>query len=178
MNYQYTNISSPFSDSFYLLWANIKGKPKIIRLYLNKKDFLSDIQQKQKKIKQNSCNEIENIKKNMRTFLQGQDVLFDTNLLFWNQITDFQKEVLLYTKTIPTGQIQTYSEIAVSINAPTAIRAVGNALSKNPFPILIPCHRVIKKDLSLGKYQGGILLKKKLLQLEKIKFDKNGKIQI
>jgi len=66
----------------------------------------------------------------------------------------------------------------VSINNPNAIRAVGNALATNPFPLFIPCHRVIKKDLSLGKYQGGILLKKRLLRLERIKFDKKDKIKL
>jgi len=178
MNYQYTSIFTPFSDSFYLLWTIIKDKPKIIRLYLNKKAFLSDIHKKDKMLKEDSCREIEKIKKDIKSSLEGHKVYFDINILFWNKVTDFQKKVLLYTKTISLGQIKTYSEIAISIAYPTAIRAVGNALATNPFPILIPCHRVIKKDLSLGKYQGGILLKKKLLRLEGIQFDKKDKIKL
>lgn len=70
---------------------------------------------------------------------------------------------------IPRGETRSYSQIAAQIKRPKAARAVANALNKNPFPIIIPCYRVIKKDGSLGGYSGGVKLKKKLLEMEKDK---------
>ena len=84
--------------------------------------------------------------------------------------TKFQLKVWKYLKTIPKGQIRTYSEVAKAIKKPKAVRAVANAIGKNPYAPKIPCHRVIRSDGSLGGYsgRGGINTKKKLLKLEGI----------
>ena len=71
-----------------------------------------------------------------------------------NGLTDFQKKVLLETLKIPRGQTRTYKQIASRIGHPKAYRAVGTALKRNPIPIIIPCHRVIKSDGTLGNYSG------------------------
>ena len=82
--------------------------------------------------------------------------------------TKFQLKVWKYLKTIPEGQIRTYSEVAKAIKKPKAVRAVANAIGKNPYAPKIPCHRVIRSDGSLGGYsgKGGINTKRKLLKLE------------
>ncbi|TMF55813.1 MAG: MGMT family protein, partial [Chloroflexi bacterium] len=59
------------------------------------------------------------------------------------------------TRAIPRGQVRSYSAVAVQIGAPAAARAVGTALARNPVPILIPCHRVVRTDRVLGEYSGG-----------------------
>ena len=84
--------------------------------------------------------------------------------------TKFQLKVWEYLKTIPEGQIRTYSEVATAIKKPKAVRAVANAIGKNPYAPKIPCHRVIRSDGSLGGYsgKGGINTKRKLLKLEGI----------
>ncbi len=84
--------------------------------------------------------------------------------------TKFQLKVWKYLKTIPKSQIRTYSEVAKAIKKPKAVRAVANAIGKNPYAPKIPCHRVIRSDGSLGGYsgRGGINTKKKLLKLEGI----------
>ena len=84
--------------------------------------------------------------------------------------TKFQIKVWNYLKTIKKGQIRTYSEVAKGIKMPKAVRAVANAIGKNPFAPKIPCHRVIRSDGSLGGYsgKGGIKMKKKLLKSEGI----------
>ena len=84
--------------------------------------------------------------------------------------TKFQIKVWKYLKTIPKGQIRTYSEVAKAIKKPKAVRAVANAIGKNPYAPKIPCHRVIRSDGSLGGYsgKGGIKTKKKLLKSEGI----------
>ena len=82
--------------------------------------------------------------------------------------TKFQIKVWKFLKTIKKGETVTYSEVAKAINKPKAVRAVANAIGKNPYAPKIPCHRVIRSDGSLGGYsgQGGIKTKKKLLKSE------------
>ncbi|MBN3860465.1 methylated-DNA--[protein]-cysteine S-methyltransferase [Neisseriaceae bacterium PsAf] len=84
--------------------------------------------------------------------------------------TEFQINVWNSLKTIPYGKTISYKEKALSLNKPTAIRAVANANSKNPISILIPCHRVIGSNGSLTGYAGGVLTKKRLLDLEQSAF--------
>lgn len=86
-------------------------------------------------------------------------------------LTEFEKQVLEVVKKIPRGKVATYKEVAKAIGKPLAYRAVGNALAKNPYPIKIPCHRVIKSDLSLEGYSQGKEKKKKLLEEEGIEFE-------
>ena len=84
--------------------------------------------------------------------------------------TKFQVIVWKYLKTIPKGQIRTYKEVAKAIKRPLSYRAVANAIAKNPYSPLIPCHRVIKSDGSVGGYsgKGGVKTKVKLLKSEGI----------
>ena len=84
--------------------------------------------------------------------------------------TKFQLKVWKYLKKIPKGQIRTYSDVAKAINKPKSVRAVANAIGKNPHAPKIPCHRVIRSEGSLGGYsgKGGINTKRKLLKSEGI----------
>tara|TARA_Y100000748_G_scaffold272674_1_gene246730 strand:- start:243 stop:518 length:276 start_codon:yes stop_codon:yes gene_type:complete len=84
--------------------------------------------------------------------------------------TKFQIKVWNYLKTIPKGQLRTYAEVAKAINKPKSVRAVANAIGKNPYAPKIPCHRVVRSDGSLGGYsgKGGINTKRKLLKSEGI----------
>ena len=79
------------------------------------------------------------------------------------QGTDFQKEVWAMLKTIPFGQTWSYQDLAIAINNPKAVRAVGLANGKNPISIIVPCHRVIGKNGKLTGYAGGIENKRQLL---------------
>ena len=84
--------------------------------------------------------------------------------------TKFQVKVWVYLRKIPLGSVKTYSQVAKAIGKPHAVRAVANAIGKNPYAPKIPCHRVIRSDGSLGGYsgKGGIKTKKKLLKSEGI----------
>ena len=84
--------------------------------------------------------------------------------------TKFQLKVWNFLKKIPRGKVKTYSEVAKSIGKPLAVRAVANAIGKNPLAPQIPCHRVIRSDGSLGGYsgKGGIKTKRLLLKKEGI----------
>ena len=83
--------------------------------------------------------------------------------------TDFQIKVWNELNKIPSGETKTYKEIAELIGYPKAARAVANACGKNPYPITIPCHRVIRSDGGLGGYsgEGGGEKKRQLLESEK-----------
>ena len=85
--------------------------------------------------------------------------------------TEFQIKVWNELKKIPIGETRTYKEIAELIGKPKAARAVANACGQNPYPVIIPCHRVIRSDGGLGGYsgEGGIKKKKMLLTEEKLK---------
>ena len=84
--------------------------------------------------------------------------------------TKFELKVWDQLQRIPKGETRTYKEIAISIGFPNASRAVANACAKNPYPIKIPCHRVIRSDGKLGGYSGDGGIKTKKLLLEKEKF--------
>lgn len=84
----------------------------------------------------------------------------------WQNIPDFTRKVLEETKQIPYGEVRSYSEIAKRLGREQGARAVGQALGKNPMPIVIPCHRVIKSDGGLGGFGWGLQWKKRLLELE------------
>jgi methylated-DNA-[protein]-cysteine S-methyltransferase len=85
------------------------------------------------------------------------------------KLTLFEWKVFAATLTIPIGQTRSYQWIANKVGSPKAVRAVGQALRKNPYPVIIPCHRVIRQDGSLGGYCGklGHPKKEKLLALER-----------
>lgn len=81
--------------------------------------------------------------------------------------TSFQRDVLEAASGIPYGQLRSYGWIAEQIHRPRAARVVGQALGANRLPIIIPCHRVIRSDGSLGGFSGGLHWKRKLIELEK-----------
>ena len=78
----------------------------------------------------------------------------------------FHRGVLAATADVPFGRLDTYRGIAGRIGQPGATRAVGNALGRNPVPVIVPCHRIVRSDHSLGGYTGGVRIKEHLLALE------------
>ncbi len=103
--------------------------------------------------------------KELTYYFQGSDSNFSQQIKFLTG-TDFERKVWSSLKSIPFGETRTYKWIAEKIGRPLAIRAVGRALSKNPVPIVLPCHRVIESGGSIGGYSSGVNLKVRLLELE------------
>ncbi len=81
--------------------------------------------------------------------------------------SQFEIKVLKAVQKIPYGKTRSYGYLAKSIGQAGAGRAVGQALARNAWPVLIPCHRVIRRDGSLGGFSGGLKWKKQLIMLEK-----------
>jgi len=85
-------------------------------------------------------------------------------------VSDFTRSVLLATNHIPYGKVRTYGDVASAIGKPKASRAVGNALGRNPIPVIIPCHRVILTSGAMGWYTGGPEIKRTLLDIEGVHY--------
>ncbi len=85
----------------------------------------------------------------------------------FEDFTSFQLKVLEATLRIPLGEVRSYRWIAEQIGSPKAVRAVGSALRKNPYPFIIPCHRVVKSHGDFGQYSQGRKIKRQLIQFEK-----------
>ncbi|MEA2584044.1 MAG: methylated-DNA-[protein]-cysteine S-methyltransferase, partial [Thermomicrobiales bacterium] len=81
-------------------------------------------------------------------------------------VSPFTRSVLTATAEVPYGRLSTYRDIAQQVGRPSATRAVGNALGRNPIPVIVPCHRIVRSDASLGGYTGGLEIKERLLSLE------------
>jgi O-6-methylguanine DNA methyltransferase len=105
---------------------------------------------------------------NVRAVVTGRLRASDANLRFdLRGLSEFEQAVLRKAFEIPRGEVRPYSWIAREIGHPDAVRATGSALAKNPVPVLIPCHRVVRSDGHLGNYSlGGPRNKRTLLEVE------------
>jgi len=104
-----------------------------------------------------------------QSYLAGGDIDLNAYPVSLRGKSPFARAVLHAVREIPRGHVTTYSELAATIGSPQAARAVGNVLNKNPVPLFIPCHRVVRKS-SIGSFSCGVHLKQRLLQLEGVRF--------
>jgi methylated-DNA-[protein]-cysteine S-methyltransferase len=100
-----------------------------------------------------------------KLYFKGEKVTFSDELDL-SEATPFQQQVWQVTRLIPYGETRSYLWLAMQIGRPEAVRAVGQALGRNPLPIIVPCHRVVASNGGLGGFSGGIEMKKRLLNLE------------
>ncbi|HOO54449.1 MAG TPA: MGMT family protein [Methanothrix sp.] len=100
----------------------------------------------------------------LKCWLEAGEVPWE--LLDLSDLTDFQRVVLSFVATIPLGETLTYGQVAERLGKAGAARAVGQALKANPFPLIIPCHRVVGSK-GLGGYSSGPDLKRRILDVEK-----------
>lgn len=99
------------------------------------------------------------------SYFAGERRAFDVSVDLTG-LTSFQRSVLAVTREIPFGETTTYGRVAARLEKPNASRAVGSALGRNPVPLVVPCHRVVRSDGSLGGYTAGRGYKEQLLELE------------
>ena len=109
--------------------------------------------------------------KRLERYCSGKNVALGSVPVDWSSLTAFHKKVLKAAAQIPYGSVDTYSGLARKIDSPKSARAVGNALAKNPFPLIVPCHRIIRGDGRMGGFSaaGGVRLKRRLLKMERTK---------
>ncbi|KPA18514.1 methylated-DNA-[protein]-cysteine S-methyltransferase [Candidatus Magnetomorum sp. HK-1] len=105
----------------------------------------------------------------MQQYFKGKPIQVPSSWLNWDTLTPLQRETLKQAAQIPFGAVCTYQQLAKRINRPKASRFVGSCMARNPYPIIIPCHRVIRSDGTVGQFAGGTALKERLLEMEKAK---------
>jgi methylated-DNA-[protein]-cysteine S-methyltransferase len=108
---------------------------------------------------------LDDVRRELDRYFAGRRFTFDTRVDL-SGLTPFQQKVLGETSKVPAGRFTTYSQLAASAGRPRAARAAGNALHDNPVAIIVPCHRVLRGDGSLGGYAGGLPAKEWLLKHE------------
>jgi len=111
--------------------------------------------------------EIAQLVNDLRRYFAGEPVKFAIELDL-DGLTGWQKRVLMKAAEIPYGKVMTYGGLAVAVGSPGAGRAVGQAMARNPVPIVVPCHRVVAASGKLGGFSAGLDWKRKLLRLEGI----------
>ncbi len=119
------------------------------------------------RVNQATCSphRLDDLMERLKAYLSGHRITFPDKL-DPSQGTRFQREVWEETRLIPYGETRSYAWVAEQIKNPRAMRAVGQALGKNPIPIIVPCHRVVASGGKLGGFGGGLKMKKDLLSLE------------
>jgi methylated-DNA-[protein]-cysteine S-methyltransferase len=151
-----------------VLWSVHRRQPKIWRVLLSKPGLSAKgIVKSLFPISiSSSCIEVDVVADQITAFLTGNDIRFSLAVARLDLCSEFQKKVLRAEHGIPRGSVSTYQRIANHLGNVQAARAVGTALAHNPFPIIVPCHRAIRSDGTLGGFQGGIEMKRALLEME------------
>lgn len=154
--------SSIFETKFGLITL-IVSEAGLKRIVLKK--LRVHIEKSENEILKQARNEI-------KSYLKGEIFKFSIPLDL-SEITDFQSEVYKQVRLVPYGTTVSYTELATRLGSPEKRRAVGMALARNPLPIVIPCHRIVRLDKSLGGFTGGLEWKKNLLKIERDAFCSN-----
>lgn len=149
------------SESTTTYMVSFKAGPGFITIKA-KDNKLTEISLKNTK-EQRENTFVKRVKTDIQNYLRGEKVSFDYSLDF-SALTPFQTKVFKLLREVPYGETISYKELANKAN--TGARAVGRILGSNPFPIIIPCHRVINASGALGGFSGGLNWKKYLLKIE------------
>jgi len=172
----YMSLPSRFGP-FVLLWADAGNGPRVERVLLpldgEPTEEMLHVQRTLGRTR--SCPAMRGLAQEITRALEGEKVTFSIEMLALERFSDFQQRVSRAEYAIPRGWVSTYGRIAEHLGVPGGARAVGRALATNPFPILIPCHRVVRSDGSIGGYGGGPAMKRALLALEGVEVSPEGK---
>jgi methylated-DNA-[protein]-cysteine S-methyltransferase len=165
-------------DPVAILWSVHQGQSKIRRVLLSKPGLSA--KQMIKSLFPDSiasaCAEIDALTDRIAAFLSGEDIRFSLEVARLDLCSPFQQRVLRAEHGIPRGKVSTYRRIAGRLGNAQAAQAVGTALAPDPFPIIIPCHRAIRSDGTLGGFQGGMEMMRALLEMEGDLIDSSGRI--
>ena len=149
-------------------WTGVAATPagicRVVLALSGEPDFLKTLRTIHPSPKK-SGDKLASVEKEFSLYFQGMLKQFSCKLDLARG-TCFQQQVWRKLRTIPFGKTRSYQWLARSINRPKAFRAAGNANGKNPTPVIVPCHRVIRQNGDLGGFTGGTHLKQFLLDLE------------
>lgn len=177
--YCHRSLSSPFG-TVGVVWRQEPGgrNPRIVSVLLPREGsgVKAEIAKSFPGSKPGSHSRIDPVVVLLERYLSGEDVEFSLDCLDLGLCGDFQRKVLRQEFRIPRGRVMSYGGLAARIGRPRAARAVGTALARNPFPLIVPCHRTIQADGTLGGFGGGLKMKRALLEMEGVAFNRNGRV--
>ena len=160
----FARTESPMGD--YLLAATPRGLVKLA--FLGRYDeaaVLADLAERLSPALLHAPGRLDDVRRQLDEYFTGERTRFDLKL-DRSLMGPFSRKILGRTARIPYGSVSTYAEVATRAGHPRAYRAAGNALARNPIPIVVPCHRVLATGGGLGGYGGGLEMKQRLLELE------------
>ena len=167
-------VKTPIGKCTIVYEEERKGS-KVNHIFLPDESIISRLSEMYSNITEGTNKQISNLENAILDYFAGAKKRIPMNLLDTSLCYPFQLKVLKTERTIPYGKTASYGWVAKQIST-NAYRAVGNALARNPFPIVIPCHRAVRSDRTLGGFQGGLDMKRKLLEMEGVEFDSKGRL--
>jgi methylated-DNA-[protein]-cysteine S-methyltransferase len=168
--YRKSLTGTPFGN-VHLVWSEARGKPSIVRIFLpGTREWMPAGSAP------GSCDMVMRVSGGIEDLLSGRAATFSLDDLAMDECTPFQRAVLESEFAVPRGRVTTYGLLARKTGRPGAARAAGSALARNPFPLVIPCHRAVRSDGNPGGYQGGADMKRRLLEMEGVAFDVRGRV--
>lgn len=164
--------------AFGIVWEGKPERPVVLHIYLpnTRRSLVSLVERAFGPVRRSQSPAVTDLGGRVKAVFAGEPVDFDLGILALDRCPAFQQKVLRAEYGIPRGWVSTYGRIARHVGVPGGARAVGNALGANPFPVVIPCHRAIRSDGSLGGFRGGLAMKRTLLELEGVEFTGRGKV--
>jgi len=161
---------------FGIVWEDTANRPKVQRVFLpNERTPVENLIRADFGSTPLSSESISELGERIQRFLEGEPVKFELDVVALEICSAFQRRVLLAEYAIPRGWVSTYGRISKNLGIEKGARAVGRVLSRNPFPIIVPCHRAIRSNGELGGFQGGLKMKRVLLQHEGVRISSEGK---
>lgn len=157
-----------------LLWDTPVGKLGLVRrngrlarihFHADPDSFPFEVERTYGTVGETRPKSFDEVRRQLDEYFSGRRLVFRLPLDL-DQGTPFQRRVWKGLLSIPYGQTLSYRDLARAIGQPSALRAVGAANGRNPLPIVVPCHRVVAADGSIGGFSGGLEIKKQLLNLE------------
>ena len=170
-------LPSAFGD-FGIVWREADKVPRVYRIFVSKPQAQAEdlVHETFSTAAPASHPTITRLGKRIQQFFDGEPISFDLETIALEVCSEFQRRVILAEHGIPRGWVSTYGRIGKHLGVERGARAVGSALARNPFPIIIPCHRAIRSNGELGGYQGGTEMKRALLEMEGVSFLPGGRV--
>lgn len=161
-----------------IVWWKTESGPRVRQMFLSRgrKPVERAVLENYPHARRQASPAVAGLGDRIQSFLDGEAVVFDLEMIALEVCGEFQRHVLLAEYGIPRGWVSTYGRIARHVGLPGSSRAVGRALATNPFPIIIPCHRAVRTDGAIGGYQGGSGMKRALLAMEGVEFTSKGRV--
>jgi methylated-DNA-[protein]-cysteine S-methyltransferase len=159
-----------------VVWSPIDGLSMVVRIFLSTEGAGASTLARARfpLLRTGSDRRMAELEDGIQRMFAGLVHQFDISMVDLASCSPFQRSVLMEEATIPRGEVRTYGWLASRMRSPSHARAVGSALARNPFPLVIPCHRTVRSDGSIGGYQGGPSMKRSLLEMEGVRFRPDG----